>query len=258
MTRFDGRTAVITGGARGIGRAVAEHFAAEGARVLITGRDAARVAQAAREIEGEVIFLPGDIADAGTPQGIVDCAMEHWGRIDVLVNNAGLHDQSGFLEQTKEDWDYVLGVVLTGPYFLAQKCARVMVTQGRGSIINVGSIDANGYDGPVPAYGAAKAGLVNVTRYMAVVLGPHGVRANSISPGVVATTWAESMPELYEDLSRHLSEGRVPLRRMIKPKEIAEVVGFLASDDASAITGADFLVDAGLLADLAAMPAGGS
>src|SRR5207248_2493291 len=127
------RTAIITGGSLGIGRAVAERLTSEGARVLITGRDVRRLEQAAREIDGDVIPLASDIADAETPQDIVDCAMDHWGRIDVLINNAGpAFDQNGFLEQTKEDWDHVFAVVLTGPYFLAQKCAQTMVKEGSG------------------------------------------------------------------------------------------------------------------------------
>ena len=248
VRRFEDRTAVVTGGSLGSGRAVAERLASEGARVLITGRNAERLEQTAREIEGEVIYLAGDVADAETPQNIVDFAMGRWGRIDVLVNNAAVHDQAGFLEQTKNDWDYVLAAVLTGPYFLAQKCAQIMLRERRGAIVNIASIDGHGYDGPAPAYGAAKAGLINVTRHMAVVVGAYGVRVNSLSPGVVATSWIEALPELYEQFSREL--GRVPLKRIIKPREIAAVVAFLASDESSAITGAEHLVDAGLLADL--------
>jgi NAD(P)-dependent dehydrogenase (short-subunit alcohol dehydrogenase family) len=251
MRRFEERTAIVTGGSRGIGRAVAERLASEGARVLITGRNGEQLEQAATEIEGDVIPLAGDIADVGTPEQIVDCALEHWGQIDVLVNNAGLYDQKKFLEQTKEDWDYVLAVVLTGPYFLAQRCAWTMVKQRSGSIINITSIDAHGYEG-LFAYGAGKAGLINLTRYIAVELGPHGVRANAVSPGWVATTLLEESPELYEKVRHEFK--RAPLNRVIEPREIAATVAFLASDESSAVTGAEFVVDAGLLADLYAMP----
>jgi NAD(P)-dependent dehydrogenase (short-subunit alcohol dehydrogenase family) len=252
MQRFDSRTAIITGGSLGMGRAIAERLTSEGARVMITGRNAARLEQAASEIEGDVIHLAGDIADPATPAAIANYAMERWGRIDVLVNNAGVYDENGFLEQTREDWDYVLGVLLTGPYFLAQLCARQMVKQRSGSIINIASIDGHGNDGPYPAYGAAKAGLINVTKYMAVVIGPHGVRANSISPGWVDTPMVQSITELYQRLSREFK--RVPLKRMIRAEEIAAVAAFLASDEASAITGADHLVDAGTLADIYVIP----
>jgi NAD(P)-dependent dehydrogenase (short-subunit alcohol dehydrogenase family) len=248
MRRFEDRTAIVTGGSLGIGRAVAQRLTSEGARVLITGRNAERLEQAARQIDGDVIAVAGDMGDDGTPGRVADLAMGRWGRIDVLVNNAGVHDHRGLLEQTREDWDYVIAVGLTGPYFLSQLCAKEMVKQGRGSIVNIASIDAHGFDGDTLAYGAAKAGLINVTRYMAVLLAPHGVRANAVSPGVVDTPLTESYPEVYEKLSREVK--RAPLRRMIKPQEIAAAVAFLASDESSATTGIEHIVDGGLLADL--------
>jgi NAD(P)-dependent dehydrogenase (short-subunit alcohol dehydrogenase family) len=251
MHRFDDRTAIVTGGSLGIGRAIAERLASEGARVLITGRNAERLEQAARQIDGDVICVPGDMGDPETPQKIATRALERWGQIDVLINNAGLTDQESFLAQTREDWDYVIAVVLTGPYFLAQKCAQAMVKQRSGAIVNITSIDAHGYEGAY-AYGAAKAGLLNLTRYMAVELGPYGVRANAVSPGWVHTAMMESFPELHDKVRDRFE--RAPLKRMIKPEEIAATVAFLASDDSSATTGAEHLVDAGLVADLYVLP----
>jgi NAD(P)-dependent dehydrogenase (short-subunit alcohol dehydrogenase family) len=248
MRRFEDRTAIVTGGSLGIGRAVAERLTSEGARVLITGRNAERLQQAAREIGGDVITVSGDIADDGAPEEIVDLAMRRWGRIDVLVNNAGAHDKSGFLEQSRDDWGYVLAVCLTGPYFLAQQCAREMSKQGKGAIVNIASIDAHGFDGDTMAYGAAKAALLNVTKYMAALLAPHGVRVNAVSPGVVDTPLLASYPGLHETLSREVT--RAPLKRLIAPDEIAAAVLFLASDESSATTGIEHVVDAGLLADL--------
>src|SRR3954470_10964407 len=113
MRRFENRTAIVTGGSLGIGRAVADRLASEGARVLITGRNANRLEQVSREIDGDVIYLAGDVADTGAVETIVRYALDQWGRIDVLINNAGAHDTQGFLQQTREDWEYVLAVVLT-------------------------------------------------------------------------------------------------------------------------------------------------
>src|SRR5438105_1984547 len=129
MQRFEGKTAIVTGGSLGIGRAIAERLTSEGARVLLTGRSAERLEEAAAEIDGQVVTVVGDIADAENPKAIAARAIDEWGRIDLLVNNAGVYDENGFLEQAKEDWDYVLGVLLTGPYFLAQECGRHMVSQ---------------------------------------------------------------------------------------------------------------------------------
>jgi NAD(P)-dependent dehydrogenase (short-subunit alcohol dehydrogenase family) len=250
--RFQNRTAIVTGGSLGIGRAVAERFASEGARVLITGRNAERLQQAARDIDGDVVALPGDIADIDAPQAIVDCAMAHWGRIDVLVNNAGIYEDSEFLELSRGEWQNVLDVVLTGPCFLAQACAREMVPRATGAIVNIASIDAYGSNGSTVAYGTAKAGLLNLTRYLATTLAPHGIRANSVSPGLVDTQMISDWPDLYAVVSREFK--RAPLKRLIRTDEIASVVAFLASDEASAITGADQLVDAGLVADLYVAP----
>ena len=252
MNRYEGKTAIITGGSVGLGRAFAERLTAEGARVLITGRNEARLQQVAAEIEGEVITLAGDIADPDNPRDIADRAVQEWGRIDVLINNAGVYDQNGFLEQTRDDWNYVLTVHLTGPYFLAQACGRQMIKQGYGSIINVSSIDGHGSDGPYPAYGAAKAGLMNVTRYMAVVLGPHGVRVNTISPGWADTPMIQSIEEYYSRMKKGMK--RVPLKRLLEPGEIAALVAFLGSDEASAITGADYVIDGGTLSDIYLLP----
>jgi len=256
MQRFEGKKAIITGGSLGLGRAIAERFTSEGADVMITGRDSERLNVAAEEITalggGQAVALAGDVADHDVPREICSTAMERFGRIDVLVNNAGIYDEVGYPDQNRENWDYVIGVLLTGPYFLAQEVGKVMIDQGSGSIINIASIDGHEADGPFPAYGAAKAGLINVTKYMAVVLGPHGVRANSISPGWVDTPMVASLGELYDRLKADFQ--RVPLKRLITPEEIAAAAAFLASDESSAITGADHLVDAGTLADAYVIP----
>ncbi len=211
--RFAGRSAIITGGSLGIGRAVAERLATEGANVLITGRDRSRLERVAAELSelgsGETIAHPGDVAAPTSATETVGLAVSRWGRIDVLVNNAGIYDDHPFLEQSPEEWNRILAVLLSGPYFMAQSAARLMVEQHSGSIINICSIDAHAADGPYPAYGAGKGGLLTLTKYIAVALAPHGVRCNSISPGYVDTPMAASLGSAYEEMRRNFS--RVPM-----------------------------------------------
>jgi NAD(P)-dependent dehydrogenase (short-subunit alcohol dehydrogenase family) len=254
--RFTGRSAIITGGSLGIGRAVAERLVTEGANVLITGRDAGRLEQVAAELSevgsGETIGHAANVAEPTSATETVGLAVARWGRVDVLVNNAGIFDDHPFLEQSPEEWNRVLAVLLSGPYFMAQCAARIMVEQRSGSIINICSIDAHAADGPYPAYGAGKGGLLTLTKYIAVALASHGVRCNSISPGYVDTPMSASLGSAYEAMRDSFS--RVPLGRLIRAAEIAALCAFLASDEASAITGSDHIIDAGTLADLYVYP----
>jgi NAD(P)-dependent dehydrogenase (short-subunit alcohol dehydrogenase family) len=252
MSRFQERTAIVTGGSGAIGRAIAERLASEGASILITGRDRERLERTAAKIDGDVVPLAGDVADPKTPGVVVAFAKERWGRIDVLVNNAGVQTSNGLLDQTREEWDDLIAIMLTGPRSLAQAVAKQMIAQGSGSIVNIASLGGHASDGEGIAYGAAKAALINLTRYIAVELGPYGVRANSVSPGLVHTPFIESFPEVFEKVSREFQ--RAPLKRMVKPEEVAALVAFLGSDESAAITGADYAIDAGLSADLYVSP----
>jgi 3-oxoacyl-[acyl-carrier protein] reductase len=256
MQRFDGKTAIITGGSYGIGFSIAARLGAEGAAVLITGRNQDRLDAAVEELSNSgatVYSLPGDVSSPGAADLIVEAAMAHWKQIDVLVNNAGVGNEAPFLEIDAAHWDYDLQVMLSAPFRISQRVAREMVRTEGGAIVNIASIDGHGADGAT-SYGVAKAGLIQLTKNIAVELAPHGIRCNSISPGYVRTPMVESTsgPELIEQMTAGFH--RVPLGRMLTVEEVAAACAFLASDEAAGITGIDLTVDGGTLADLYILP----
>jgi NAD(P)-dependent dehydrogenase (short-subunit alcohol dehydrogenase family) len=250
--RFEGRTVVVTGAGQGIGRAIAERFGSEGGDVMAVGRRPGPLAEAVAAIEaagGTAWAHSADVSDEADVAGIVSAARERWERIDVLVNNAGIAEEVPFLEIEAASWDRVLGTNLRGAFLTAQAVAREQVAAGGGSIVHIASIDASVGDGPYASYNASKAGLLGLSRTMALELGPHGVRVNCVSPGFTHTEMTEvGVPAgLMEYLSSRFD--RVPMRRLVRPAEVAAAVAFLASDDASAITGIDLTVDCGLTAN---------
>jgi NAD(P)-dependent dehydrogenase (short-subunit alcohol dehydrogenase family) len=255
--RFTGKTAIVTGGSRGIGRATAERLGREGARVFITGRTASDldVASASLSKAGvKAIAMVADVTDADALERMVGTALEHWGQIDVLINNAGIAEAGPFLNLERVHWDRLLDVLLTGPCMLAQRCGREMARNGGGAIVNISSFLGHVTDGPYATYGVAKAGLIALTRSIATELAGHGVRCNSISPGFVHTSMTEThaSQELIDALN--IGFTRVPIGRLLTADEIAAACAFLASEEASGITGVDLLVDGGLMADAYAKP----
>ena len=178
----------------------------------------------------------------------------------MLVNNAGIAEERAFLDIDDDGWDRVLATNLRGAFLMAQRVARAQVAAGGGSIVHIASIDASGGDGPYASYNASKAGLLGLSRTMALELGPHGVRVNCVSPGFTHTEMTEvGVPHGTMDYLLKQFD-RVPLRRLVRPDEIAAACAFLASDDASAITGIDLTVDCGLTANwyiLESIPADG-
>ena len=250
--RFAGRGVIVTGGGRGIGEATARAFAAEGADVLVLGRTVADLERAVAQIiaEGGRAWLnPCDVTDEAEVDQAVARAAERWGRIDVLVNNAGIDDDTPFLEIDRGRWRDVINTNLTGVFLLSQAVARTMARAGGGVILHTASIDASGGDGPYAAYNASKAGLLGLNRTMALELAAHGIRSNCVSPGFTHTVMTEKAvgPKLLEYLNG--SFARVPIRRLVRPEEVAQAFLFLASDQASAITGIDLRVDGGLTAN---------
>ena len=249
---FAGRAVIVTGGGRGIGQATARAFAAEGAELLVLGRTVAALEETVAQITadgGHAWLLPCDVTDEAQVDEAVARAAARWGRIDVLVNNAGVDDDTPFLEIDRGRWRDVIATNLTGVFLMSQAVAREMAKAGGGVILHTASIDASGGDGPYAAYNASKAGLLGLNRTLALELAAHGIRSNCVSPGFTHTVMTEKAvgPKLLEYLNG--SFARVPIKRLIRPEEVAQAFLFLASDQASAITGIDLRVDGGLTAN---------
>jgi NAD(P)-dependent dehydrogenase (short-subunit alcohol dehydrogenase family) len=250
--RFAGRGVIVTGGGRGIGQATARAFAAEGADVLVLGRTAADLEDTVAQITadgGQAWLLPCDVTNEVQVEETVTRAASRWDRIDVLINNAGIDDDTPFLEIDRARWRAVIDTNLTGVFLMSQAVAREMATSGGGVILHTASIDASGGDGPYAAYNSSKAGLLGLNRTMALELAAHGIRSNCVSPGFTHTVMTEKAvgPKLMDYLNG--SFARVPIKRLVRTDEVAQAFLFLASDQASAITGIDLRVDGGLTAN---------
>ncbi|MST32713.1 SDR family oxidoreductase [Acidimicrobiaceae bacterium USS-CC1] len=251
--RFAGSGVIVTGAGQGIGQSVAEAFAAEGAEVLLVGRTPdtleAEVGRIASQ-GGRAWALQADVSVPADVDAVVAAASRRWPRIDVLVNNAAVVHEAPFLEVSDDQWSEVVGIDLTGVFLMSQRVCRAMAGRGGGSVVHIASIDASGADGPYVAYNAAKAGLLGLNRTMAVELAELGIRVNAVSPGFTHTAMTESAvtPEIMDHLLHRFR--RVPMRRLVRPAEVAAAVLFLASAEASAITGTNVIVDCGLTANL--------
>jgi NAD(P)-dependent dehydrogenase (short-subunit alcohol dehydrogenase family) len=250
--RFAGRGVIVTGGGRGIGQATARAFAAEGADVLVLGRTVADLEDTVAQITadgGQAWLLPCDVTDEAQVDDAIARAAGRWDRIHVLVNNAGIDDDTPFLEIDRARWRAVIDTNLTGVFLMSQAVGREMAKAGGGVILHTASIDASGGDGPYAAYNASKAGLLGLNRTLALELAAHGIRSNCVSPGFTHTVMTEKAvgPKLMEYLNGSFT--RVPIKRLVRTDEVAQAFLFLASDQASAITGVDLRVDGGLTAN---------
>jgi NAD(P)-dependent dehydrogenase (short-subunit alcohol dehydrogenase family) len=251
---LDGRVALITGAARGLGAGIAHHFAKQGAAVALMGRSAAPLEEVSAAIRAETDTRPsvhlGDVGKAEDAARVVQEVIDRHLRIDLLVNNAGIVDQAAFLDITVEGWNSVIATNLSGVFLMTQSVARRMRDSGGGAVVNIASIDAYGTDGPQASYTAAKAGLIGLTKAAATELAPLGIRVNSVSPGWTRTKMVEEFvtATALEHMLKNFT--RVPMRRMVEIDEVAAAVAFLASSAASGITGIDVPVDCGTLANL--------
>ncbi|MCM2389992.1 SDR family NAD(P)-dependent oxidoreductase [Streptomyces albipurpureus] len=242
LKRFEGYGVLITGGARGIGEATVRRFASEGARVLIADLDEEAARQTAERIPGAE-YQRCDVGDRAQVEAAVASAVERFGTLDVLVNNAfaASHDL-GVDRLSDEDWNRDLDITLTGAFRCARAALPSLAASGRGAIVNIGSINAEQSFGG-HAYSAAKAGLASLTRTLAGEAGPQGVRVNQINPGTIRTRNWEGREKVIAALA-----DIYPLGRVGEPEDVASAVAFLASRDASWITGTTLRVDGGVLA----------
>lgn len=239
---LSGRVCLVTGGAQGIGEACIRRFVREGAQVVIADIDDSRGAALASELGG--LYVHCDVGDKTQVDALVAQTMAAHGRIDVLVNNAGIFRAADFLEVTEADFDAVLRINLKGSFLVGQAVARVMAGAGKGSIINMSSVNAVLTIPTIASYNVSKGGINQLTRVMALALADKGIRVNAVAPGTIATELAtKAVLTSPEATARIMS--RTPMKRLGEPSEIADTVAYLASDAASYITGEVVVVDGG-------------
>ncbi len=244
------KVAVVTGAAKGIGRAIAERYAAEGGKIVLADVDAAAGAAAAKAIGGAARFVRCDVGDRTEVEALVEAALEAFGRIDILVNNAGILHGADFLDLAEADFDKVIRVNLKGAFLTGQAVARRMVEAVKaggkpGSIVNMSSVNAVFAIPTQVPYSVSKGGINQLTKVMALALAPYGIRVNAIGPGSIMTDMLASITTDKAARTRVLS--RTPLGRIGEPEEIAAIAAFLASDDASYVTGQTIYADGGRL-----------
>jgi NAD(P)-dependent dehydrogenase (short-subunit alcohol dehydrogenase family) len=248
MNRLRGKVALVTGGNAGIGEAIAKVFAHEGASVAITGRrqvELDRVVTDIVRVQGKVFAVAGSVTDESHVQQTVQQTVQQFGRIDILVNNAGVGDFGKRLHEIDDvTWAHVLNVNLSGAFRMTRAVLPQMLKQGRGAIVNISSIASLVGLPTLPAYAASKGALDAITRAIAVDYAKEGIRCNVVNPGLINTPMAAPLMSDVEKLDPILSH--YPLRRAGKPEEVANMVLYLASDEAAWVTGGTFPIDGGM------------
>ena len=244
MTRFEGKIAVVTGAASGIGAETARRFAREGATLVLADIDAAGGEAVATEVGAA--FEPTDVTDEAQVAALLDGAVEQHGRVDILVNNAGIMGQGTLPELDGDTWRRVIEIDLHSVFYGCRAAIPHFRASGGGVIVNTASISGIGGDYALPSYNAAKAGVVNFTRSLAIEHADQNIRVNCVCPGPIDTPMTEAA-QTFEPVMTEYARA-IPMGRFGRPDEIAAAIGFLASDDAAYITGHALVIDGGLTA----------
>ena len=246
MQRFTGKTVLVTGAGSGIGAATAQRFAAEGANVVLAGRRKDALEKAAKDLEpARTLVQPADVSDNASVEALIAATITRFGNIDTLVNNAGVAVMGSFLEGTVEDWRKVMGINVDG-VFHCSRAALPHLLKTKGSIVTVSSVSGLGGDWGLAFYNASKGAVTNLTRAMAMEFGAKGVRVNAVNPSLTITEMTSGLEKNEATMAKFAE--RIPLGRAARPEEVAAVIAFLASDDASFVNGVNLPVDGGVSA----------